>query len=126
MAAAPVLRGCPCCAHVQRLPPLAADEVARCAHCGVTLVDEQRDGRRNARAWHAAVAALVLYPVAVTQPILRIERLGHAHESSVWAGSLGLVAEGKLALGSLVFLCSIVIPLAKLLALAVLLRRPLD
>ena len=124
MGAAPVLRGCPCCAQVQHLPALAEGEVARCVHCGLVLADTHPRARRNERAWHAAVAALVLYPVAVTQPILRIERLGHAHESSVWAGSLGLVADGQLVLGGLVFLCSIVLPLLKLLALVVLLRRP--
>jgi paraquat-inducible protein A len=79
---------------------------------------------RNERARHAALAALILYPVAVTQPILSIERLGHAHESSVLAGSLGLVADGKLALGAVVFLCSVVLPVAKLAALLVLLHRP--
>jgi len=123
MPSAPLLRGCPCCAHVQRLPGLAAGESARCVHCGLTLADAH-PGSRNTRAWHAAVAALVLYPVAVTQPILSIERLGHAHESSVLAGSLGLVAEGKVALGTIVFACSIVVPLAKLLALVILLHRP--
>lgn len=124
MEAPPTLRGCPCCAHVQRLPLLAPGQVARCVHCGLVLLDTHPRARRNLRAWHAALAALVLYPVAVTQPILTLERLGHVHESSVWSGSLGLVAEGKLALGALVFLCSIVLPLAKLLALVVLLRRP--
>jgi paraquat-inducible protein A len=119
-----LLRGCPCCAHVQRLPGLAPGEVACCVHCGLVLADTHPCGRRNAQAWHAAVAALVLFPVAVSQPILRIERLGRAHESSVWAGSLGLVSDGKLALGLLVFACSIVLPLVKLLALVVLLRRP--
>lgn len=92
--------------------------------CALTLADARSGRSGKARAWHAAVAALVLYPVAITQPILRIERLGHAQESSVWSGSLGLVAEGQLALGALVFLCSIVLPLAKLLALVVLLWRP--
>src|SRR6185436_11623224 len=86
--------------------------------------DARPHGRGNARAWHAACAALVLYPVAVSQPILRFERLGQVSESSVWSGSLGLITEGNLAVGLLVFLCSIVVPFAKLATLFVLLRRP--
>jgi paraquat-inducible protein A len=109
---------------VQRLPALAQTQVARCRHCGIVLADGHPYARRNERARHAALAALVLYPVAITQPILRIERLGHAHESSVWSGSLGLVAEGQLFLGGLVFLCSVVLPLLKLVALVLLVSRP--
>lgn len=118
------LRGCPACQLVQSVPALAPAEVARCARCDARLGDGRALGGRNARAWHAALAALVLYPVAVSLPILRIERLGHVHESSVLSGSLGLVQEGKLALGLLVFACSIVVPLAKLATLVVLLARP--
>jgi paraquat-inducible protein A len=118
------LRGCPACALVQSIPPLARGQVARCTRCGVRLADGWPTGARNARAGHAAWAALLLYPVAVSLPILRIERLGRVSENSVWSGSLGLIAEGQTALGTVVFLCSIVVPLAKLLTLMVLVRRP--
>lgn len=120
----PTLRGCPACALVQTIPRLARGQVARCARCGVRLADGWPTGARNARAWHAACAALLLYPLAVSLPILRFERLGRVSENSVWSGSLGLIAEGEAALGLVVFLCSIVIPLAKLLTLVVLVRRP--
>jgi paraquat-inducible protein A len=109
---------------VQRIPPLAPGEEARCEHCGLRLADGHPLGRGNVRAGHAAWAALVLYPVAVSQPILRLERLGHVQESSAWSGSLGLLSDGHLALGALVFLCSIVLPLAKLVTLLLLLHRP--
>jgi len=120
----PPLRGCPACALVQALPPLSRGQVARCARCGTRLADASPVGERNARAGHAALAALVLYPVAVTLPILHFERLGRASENSVLSGSLGLIQEGDVALGLVVFLCSIVVPLAKLLTLLVLVRRP--
>jgi paraquat-inducible protein A len=120
----PVLRACPACSLVQVLPELARGERARCPRCGARVADARAARARNAHALHAAGAALVLYPVAVSLPILRLERLGAVHESSVWSGSLGLIAEGKTALGLVVFLCSIVIPLAKLLTLFLLLARP--
>src|SRR5262245_15097035 len=119
-----VLRGCPACTLVQSVPALERGQVARCARCGARLADARPAGLRNARTWHAALAALVLYPVAVTLPILRFERLGQVSENSVLSGSLGLIQEGQVSLGLVVFLCSIVIPLAKLLTLVLLVRRP--
>jgi paraquat-inducible protein A len=109
---------------VQALPALAPGQVARCARCRARLADGWPVGRRNARTWNAVCAALLLYPVAVTLPILRFERLGQVSENSVLSGSLGLIQEGEVALGLVVFLCSIVVPLGKLLTLAVLVRRP--
>jgi len=118
------LRGCPACALVQTLPALARGQVACCARCGARLADGRPAGEHNARAWHAACAALLLYPVAVTLPILRFERLGHVSQNSVLSGSLGLIQEGQAVIGLVVFLCSIVVPLGKLLTLVVLVRRP--
>ena len=119
-----VLRGCPACTLVQVVPALARGEVARCIRCRARLADGWPAGVRNARAWHAACAALLLYPVAVTLPILHFERLGRESENSVLSGSLGLIQEGEVALGLVVFVCSIVVPLGKLLTLVLLARRP--
>ncbi len=112
------------CALVHAVPALGPGQCARCVRCGARVADARAVGARNARAAHAVLAALVLYPFAVSLPILRLERLGEVSESSIWSGSLGLIGEGKLAVGALVFLCSIVVPLAKLLTLALLLVRP--
>jgi len=92
--------------------------------CRARLADAWPAGERNLRAWHAACAALVLFPVAVMLPILRFERLGQVSENSVLSGSLGLIQEGKAPLGVIVFSCSIVVPLGKLLTLVLLARRP--
>src|SRR5262245_25736820 len=118
------LRACPVCLLVHALPALPHGSVARCVRCRARLASARGAAARNARAWNAACAALILYPLAVSLPILRLERLGEVRESSVWSGSLGLIADGKLAIGLVVFACSIVIPLAKLGTLVVLLRRP--
>lgn len=110
------------CSLVHEVPALAHGQRACCVRCGARVADARP--ARNVRAWHAVLAALVLYPVAVSLPILRFERLGEVRENSVWSGSLGLIADGKLAVGALVFACSIVVPLAKLATLALLLHRP--
>jgi uncharacterized paraquat-inducible protein A len=102
------------------VPHVPAGHVARCVRCGARIAGGVRNVRGTRRAWYAAWAALLLYPLAVSLPILRIERMGETHESSVWSGSLGLMANGDVALGLVVFACSVVVPLAKLATLLVL------
>jgi len=65
----------------------------------------------------AALAALVLYPLAILLPVLRIERFGHSRSASIWEGSVGLLQEGELVVGGVVLVCSVILPLAKLGAL---------
>jgi paraquat-inducible protein A len=110
------LKACHCCGLVQRLPALGSDCAALCARCGTTLWHPARR-RSKGRTFAAALAALILFPLAVGLPIMRFERLGHAHDASVWSGSIGLLARGELFVGGVVLLCSFVIPLAKLLGL---------
>lgn len=76
--------------------------------------------RGNAPAFSAAIAALLIYPFAILLPIMRLEQLGHSTEASIWSGSLGLLREGELFVGGIVLLCSVVLPLVKLLGLVVL------
>tara|TARA_R110002096_G_scaffold79532_8_gene186782 strand:+ start:45221 stop:45682 length:462 start_codon:yes stop_codon:yes gene_type:complete len=63
------------------------------------------------------LAALVLFPLAVSQPIMTLERFGHRTEASVWTGSIGLLEKGEWFVGVVVLLCSLVLPLLKLLGL---------
>jgi len=62
----------------------------------------------------AALAALILYPFAITLPVMRIERFGHAHDASIWTGSVGLLREGEWFVGAVVLVCSVLLPLFKL------------
>lgn len=112
------LAACPRCLLVHALPAVPPGHVARCVRCGSGLAAARAGS--TLRAWYAAWSALLLYPLAVSLPILRIERMGEAHESSVWSGSLGLMANGDVALGLVVFACSVVVPVAKLVTLLVL------
>ncbi len=99
---------------VHRLPALAAEEVASCRRCRSVIHAPGRGRVGNERARALALAALVLFPAAVTLPIMKIERFGHMNEASIWSGSLSLLQDGELLVGAVVFLCSMVIPLSKL------------
>ncbi len=112
-----MLRACFCCGLVQEVPPVDRESRAICVRCGTTLSVGERSRGDNGRTVAAALAALILYPLAISLPIMRLERFGHSTEASIWTGSIGLLETGEVFVGSVVLLCSIVIPLAKLLGL---------
>lgn len=78
-----------------------------------------RDGRRRATSRTAALAlgALLLYPVAISLPIMRVERLGVTRDASVWSGGVALLSDGQVVVGVVVLLASVVLPLLKLAGL---------
>jgi len=108
------LRACPICGLVQRVPALGPADRARCERFSALVLCGRRLRRGNSGALSAAVAAHFLYPLAVSLPIMRLERFGHATEASVLSGSVWLLREGELFVGGLVLLCSVVLPLLKL------------
>lgn len=110
------LKACHCCGLVQTVPALAPRRVARCARCRAVVWDPARR-RRHGLVAPLALAALALYPVAIALPVLRTERFGQVSEASIWSGTLSLLRHGELFVGAIVFLCSVVLPLAKLAAL---------
>jgi len=114
------LKACPTCGLVQEVPEVAPRQVARCRRCGVVVVHGSRLSRGNTPALGAALAALCLYPIAILLPIMRLERFGHSSEASIWNGSLGLLREGEIFVGGIVLLCSVIVPLVKLVGLVTL------
>lgn len=116
------LRACSCCGLVHRLPDLAAaiggtpgsgPTEARCTRCR-TVIRTTVHPRSVGRTAAIALSALILYPLALTLPVMRVERLGHAESASIWGGMVDLLAEGHLFVGLAVLLFSIVSPIGKL------------
>lgn len=111
------LLACHCCGLIQGVGPVPPGKRACCVRCGVIILDPARVRRSNDRAAAAALAALILYPFALSLPIMRIERFGHLKDSSIWAGAIELLSRGSWFVGTVVVLCSVVIPLLKLAGL---------
>lgn len=111
------LRSCPHCGLIQMLPAIPAGMRACCARCRGTLRGESRRWASNSRTAAVAAAALILYPMAVTLPLIRIEEFGHESQASVLEGVTALLSRGHLLVGVVVLLCSVVLPLLKLAAL---------
>jgi paraquat-inducible protein A len=120
----PQLRSCPCCALVQHIPARIPHAMrACCARCGTTLRETggvERGARANAVAAAFALAAIILFPLAVSLPMIHIERFGHENQSSVLQGIHGLLTRGHVLIGLVVLFCSLVFPLGKLASLLVL------
>ncbi len=109
------LVACGCCGQIHQAPVrLALGEVAECVRCRHVLPGAE--GTVRSLAWPAALAlsALVLYPLAMALPVLQIEKLGHARASTIWSGVVRMYTDGHWVIGTIVLLCSIVIPLGKI------------
>ena len=119
----PNLRGCLHCGLVQRVPAVPTGQEALCARCGGTVLRSGQAGD-NRRCAALALSALICYPVGIALPIMHLEKLGHVHEASIWTGILTLLTQGQWVVGLVVLVCSMIIPVFKLLGLFVLTVNP--
>lgn len=118
------LCGCVHCGLVQHVPAIPPGHLARCVRCGLVVRRPERS-RANRLCAATALAALFFYLPGILLPVLRLERLGHVQEASIWSGGVSLLTHGQVLVGVVVLLCSVVIPLVKIGGLFLLTaRRP--
>lgn len=109
------LRACPRCGLVCEVPRIPEGAFARCPRCHATVLRQGgRHPRRLNRAAAFALAALILYPLAMSLPIMEIERMGHTRSATILSGVVELAAEGDWFVAAVVFICSVVAPLGKI------------
>ena len=101
---------------VHRVPEVPRGADARCLRCN-TVIRHGSHPRGASRAAALALAALILYPLALLLPVMTLERMGHESAASIWAGTVSLLAEGHWFVGLAILLFSIVAPIGKLAAL---------
>ena len=110
---------------LMRKPQLAHDEKALCPRCGYELYAHRHNVVERSLA--LVIAALLLFIPANFLPIMQLNILGQSAEDTVWTGVIGLFETGMQSVAVVVFLCSMGIPLLKLLCqLFVLLSIRLD
>ncbi len=120
MPATPSLAACSCCGLIQKVGPLPAGFRVRCGRCRTTLRRSAGRWRRHQNVAALALSALLLFPVAISLPLMEVERFGQIHQASLWSGTVSMLADGEVAIGLIVLFCSLILPLAKLGALFVL------
>ena len=114
------LAACHECDLLMSKPALRSREKAHCPRCGYELYAH----RHNIvdRSLALVLTALLLYVPANFLPIMQLHLLGQSADDTVWSGVVGLYDAGMQSVALVVFLCSMAIPLIKLLCqLAVLL-----
>lgn len=91
----------------------------RCGRCGSGL--HQRKPDSLSRAWALLLAAGVLYIPANVLPVMHTGSLFGAQSDTIMSGVIYLWVSGSWPLAALIFFASVMVPLLKMLALAVLL-----
>lgn len=114
------LRSCPHCGLIQVVPQIPLRMRACCARCEGALREPAIARNSNSATAAITTAALILYPLAVTLPMISITQFGHESQSSILAGIGTLFGRGHLLVGSIVLICSLVLPILKLASLLLL------
>ena len=109
------LVGCHGCGLVLRHPQLRARTVARCPRCGARLHQRKPDSIR--RTWAFLIAALIFYFPANLMPITITTYLGSTQSDTILSGVLYFMHTGSWGIALIIFVASIVVPIAKLVIL---------
>ncbi len=107
------LIACHECDLLMRKPTLAHGEKALCPGCGYELYAHRHNVVQRSLA--LVIAALLLYVPANFLPIMQLNILGQTSQDTVWSGVVGLFNTDMQGVSIVVFLCSMAIPLLKLL-----------
>jgi paraquat-inducible protein A len=119
------LIACHECDLLLRKPATKIGQKVECPRCGYELYTHR--SRVVSRSLALVITALLLYLPANFLPIMQLNLLGQVTEDTVWSGVLGLYSSGMQSIAVVVFLCSMAVPLLKLLCqFAVLLSIRLD
>lgn len=104
----PLLVACPECDLVQRLPSLEPGGSARCPRCDMEL--RRRKDHRHHRLLPFTIAALLLYAVANTSPMLGLAAVGREASTTVFGGAVQLWRDGQQIVAGLVLFTAVIAP----------------
>jgi paraquat-inducible protein A len=110
------LAACHTCSLVSRVPEA---EDAHCPRCG-SHVHFRKPGSIG-RTWAFLIAAMILYVPANTLPMMATSSLFGSSDDTIISGVIFLWEDGSWYLALIVFVASIMVPIAKMVALLVLL-----
>ena len=113
------LVNCHSCSFLVHQPPESSRKQARCPRCGSSL--HQRKPNSIIRTWALVLAAFILYIPANTLPVTITTYLGSTQSDTILSGVLYFMRTGSWGIALIIFVASIVVPIAKLIVLCVLL-----
>lgn len=109
---------CHDCELVVALPHAGAHGV-HCPRCGSAIHHRKPDS--IARTWALVIAAAICYVPANVFPVMKVTSLGAVQADTILSGVFYLLHHGMWPLALVVFVASVVVPMAKLIALVFLL-----
>ncbi len=121
------LIACPDCDLMQRIPAAPPGASVRCPRCDKELWRHRVDSQNRTLA--LSLAALVLYIIANTLPMLGLSAVGHAAETTVVGGAIQLWHDDNQIVAVLVLFAAVIAPalqigLQLLILLGCLFERP--
>jgi paraquat-inducible protein A len=109
-----LFKACHTCGQIHEVPDVGPDERALCVRCGVVVHEPARAGRSSARTAAAALGAFLLFWPAVLMPVVHVEGMGRQYDASLLNSSVHMLVKGDWAVGIVLVLFVLVIPLVKL------------
>ncbi|MDR3672690.1 MAG: paraquat-inducible protein A [Holophaga sp.] len=111
------LAGLQACSACGLMAPL--DRQGSCSRCGASLHSRKPDS--TGRTWALLIASVLLYIPANVLPVTQVVSLGRAHEDTIISGVVYFLRTGSWPLALLIFVASVLVPLAKFVILSFLL-----
>ncbi len=102
------LAACPHCDLLQHIPVVADGASVRCPRCDKELWRHREDSFNRTSAF--TLAALVLYIIANSVPMLGLNAVGHEAFTTVVGGARQLWSDGQQIVAALVFFVAVVSP----------------
>lgn len=105
------------CHTCHKLAPIQDGE--QCIRCGATL--HSRKSKSRSRTWALVITSTIFLAPANFLPIMRVDFLGIADNSTILDGIIYFFHEGAYFIGLIIFTASILVPLFKIVGLMILL-----
>ncbi len=105
---------CHVCNLVVGVPEGPTDGLA-CPRCRTAL--HRRKPKSLSRTWALLIAAAICYVPANLYPVMEVTTLGVSQADTILSGVIYLAAHGTWPLAVIVFIASVVVPVAKIVAL---------
>ena len=110
------LFNCHACKLLIRRPTMPGRVHARCPRCGARL--HLRKPNSLARTWALLIAASIFYIPANLLPVTITTYLGSTQSDTILSGVIFFMQSGSWGIALIIFVASIVVPMAKLIVLS--------
>ena len=110
------LFNCHSCSLLVRRPSMAGRVQARCPRCGARL--HHRKPNSLTRTWALVIAAAIFYIPANLLPVTITTYLGSTQSDTILSGVIYFMQTGSWGIAMIIFVASIVVPIAKLIILS--------